>query len=296
MSHVTNVSGLPEPIVRAVENDPYSRGDADYSVSDLNAPPRQVVERRRHEDEIVEDAASRIWSLVGQVGHGILERAGQGTGMVERRLFWTHPSGVRISGATDHLAVLPDGTLTDWKFTSVFTVMDGGRADWIAQLNLYAHLWRMHDHTVTRLQVVAILRDWRPGEAKRKAGYPPQQVAVLSLPLWAPEDTTAYLDERIALHEAARHGATLPRCTDEERWKRPTQWAVMKDGGKRAVKLCATDAEAHAIIGEAPKMYVEKRPGLAVRCIQYCVARPWCEAANQFEPGELGEATDDAAA
>jgi hypothetical protein len=81
---ISNRLGLPQAIVDAVSNDDYDRGEADISVTGLLAPPRQQALLEAHADDLVEDAADRLWSLFGQVGHGILERANGGS--VERRL------------------------------------------------------------------------------------------------------------------------------------------------------------------------------------------------------------------
>lgn len=70
---LTNRMNLPASVVAAVTNDPYTRGDSDVSVTQLIAPQYQI--KLRNEVEVVEDAADRIWSLLGQAVHSVLERA-----------------------------------------------------------------------------------------------------------------------------------------------------------------------------------------------------------------------------
>lgn len=79
---LTNTAGLPQAIVDAIANDPYSAGRPEgvdrshyATCTQLVAPTQQVVLKERHKDEITEDAADRIWSLIGQSVHTILERA-----------------------------------------------------------------------------------------------------------------------------------------------------------------------------------------------------------------------------
>src|SRR3990167_5596923 len=47
---LTNKQGLPQPLVEAVRNDSYGRGDADISVTQLLAPPRKVALIHEHAD------------------------------------------------------------------------------------------------------------------------------------------------------------------------------------------------------------------------------------------------------
>ena len=110
------------------------------------------------------------------------------------------------------------GILTDWKMTSVWAVMNGGKEEWESQLNVYAHLLRRHGHGVGRLRVVAILRDWRTGESKRTKNYPPLPIVTREIPLWEPAKALAFIEERVRLHAEAK--GALADCSDEERWKR----------------------------------------------------------------------------
>ena len=72
---ITNRMNLPQPLVSAIERDPYVRV-GDVSVTSLAKSPRQFWLERRHAEEIEEDASDRIWALLGSIGHKILERAG----------------------------------------------------------------------------------------------------------------------------------------------------------------------------------------------------------------------------
>jgi uncharacterized membrane protein len=85
----TNKHNMPAAIVAAVKADDYSRGNADYSVTDLLKPVRQLILERRHEDEIVEDVVERIWSMQGRVSHKIMETYAEANAFKEERLHWT---------------------------------------------------------------------------------------------------------------------------------------------------------------------------------------------------------------
>src|SRR5437762_14151842 len=111
---ITNRLGLPQPIVDAVRNDPYTSGHSDITVTQLLRPARAVALEREHRDEIVEDAADRLWALCGQIGHAILERGSKQV-LTERR-FFAQIAGWNVSGQAD---LIPPDMLIDYKFTSV---------------------------------------------------------------------------------------------------------------------------------------------------------------------------------
>lgn len=279
---ITNRSGLPEALVRAVENDPYSRGDSDYSVTQLLKPARMVALERIHKDELEEDVSDRIWALMGQLGHLVLERAGEG--MVEKRLFATR-NGLRISGQLD--LVENQTKSTDYKFTTAWSAKNGPKPEWIQQLNLGRWLAQENGIQIQQLEIVAIYRDWSKLEAMRSADYPQQQVQAFRLPIWSWKDTEDFLDARLAAHEAARK--QLPDCTAEERWEKPTVYAVMKEGRKSAVKLHDHEEQARLHSEQLGKGHtVATRPGQSTRCEAYCSVSRFCSFAQSLtQPKQL---------
>lgn len=267
---LTNRLNLPAPIVAAVRNDRYDSGGADISITTLLQPPRKVVLERQHSNELEEDVMDRIWSLVGQVMHGILERASP-SGETEKRYFMKMRDW-KVSGQIDRIE---DGILQDYKFVTVYKVRDGVDPDYEAQMNCYAELLRRNGIEVRRLELVAILRDWSKMEARREPTYPQQQVLIQNVRLWTSAECTKFLEDRVDAHQAAR--LLLPECTPEERWERPTKWAVMKKGGVRAVKLHFIEKNAQEHAATATNLSVEVRPGDSVRCAAYCSAAPFCD-------------------
>ncbi len=272
---ITNRLGLPQPLVDAVVNDEYTRGEADISVTGLLSPPRQAVLKEQHAHEITEDVVDRIWSLLGQAVHVILERA-DSSGITEERLFMDL-YGWRISGQFDRLS-LTDGILQDYKVTSAWTIVFGDRiAEWEAQLNLYALLATEHGREIKGLEVVAILRDWQKSKAREDPQYPQSQVAVVPLELWSRNRQVAFLRDRVNLHQMARD--SLPECTREERWQKDDKWAVHKAGRKGALRLLGSEQDAIQW-AETNGYMIEDiihRPGENTRCESYCAAAPWCE-------------------
>jgi hypothetical protein len=277
MAKITNRLQLPQPIVDAVAADSYSRGDADISVTSLIDPPRLVALREKHWNDITEDASDRIWSLMGQSMHAVLERASR-TGISERRLFII-VEGWKVSGGMDHYdaTVIENETLTDYKLTTVYKFKNGGYdPKFEQQLNIYAEMLRQHGESVNFLKIVGILRDWSRAKARQEEGYPERDVVIRDIPLWAPKKAQEFIRERVILHQQAR--LSLPQCTEEERWAKPAVYAVKKKGGKRADALFDSKAaaEAHASM-RGPDYSIEFRPGQSTRCEDYCPVSEFCE-------------------
>lgn len=271
---ITNRTNLPEAIVNAVENDGYSRGDADISVTSLIGPPRKTALEEQYWDQIEEDASNRIWSLMGQSIHTILERANR-KGIAERRLSIT-VEGWKVSGGMD--LYMEEGVLVDYKVTSAWSVKGGVKDEWEKQLNVYAEILRENSERVSGLKIVAILRDWSKLEASRDPEYPQSQVVSFPIEMWDPARAKAYVRERVILHKQAR--LSLPLCTPEERWQKPSVWALMKQGQKKAVKLYDNESDARSHASTSAALYVQHRPGEDVRCRFYCSAFNFCTQAN----------------
>lgn len=274
---LTNLSGLPEALVRAVSNDPYTKGDAEFSITELISPPRQAALKVQHRHEIEEDVEDRLYSLYGQMVHGILERA-NANDLAEKR-FFGEIAGARVSGQIDTLELV-DGVLTDWKFTTAykFKANQPVPPEWTMQLNFQLELLRQNGLDAKVLQIVGLIRDFSKLEARRDANYPQKSVQIMPIDLWERSRTVKLFEERVTLHRQAR--VTLPECNDEERWARPTKYTVMREGQVRAVKLFDDQAGAEEYAKGGKGLKVETRPGELVRCSNYCSVAQFC---SQFQ-------------
>jgi hypothetical protein len=276
---LTNNLNLPQPIVDAIKNDEYDMGEAHISMTGLLRPPRVAALSALHKDELEEDASDRIWSLFGQVMHGVLERA-DNSGIAERRLSM-EVNGWTVTGAMDRYV---DGLLQDYKFVTAWKFKGSGvPIEYEQQLNMYAALLRSHGHPVNKMQIVGILRDWSKMEASRDVEYPQRGVVVRTVPLWEPEKAHKFIHERVLAHQSALK--ELPECSFEERWAKPHQYAVMKDGAKRATKLYENKAEAELHAQQAKGFSVVERPGANQRCQYYCPVSEFCAQFKQLNKG-----------
>lgn len=280
----TNRYGYPQPFVKAVSVDRYDKGEADYSVTELNSAPRQSVLLKRHDSELTEDVSERLWVLGGTVAHEILAMSGQeGRELFEKRLYAT-VAGKKIGGKLDHLCLV-SGLLTDYKWTSAWTYVFG-RSEWIAQTNMYAFVARENGYKVTELEIFGMFRDWSETRAMQSNDYPKTNCARMPVPMWPHDTTRKYIADRVALYEGARikPDSDLPLCSPEERWQKPTTYAVMKPTRKSAVSVHATMEAAQAALVAGSHVVV--RPGESRRCAKYCTARFVCSqwAADPTNP------------
>lgn len=284
---LTNRQNLPQAIYDAVKNDGYSKGSADISVTELIGPPRITALKHDHAEDITEDASDRIWSLLGQSIHTILERANR-SGIAERRLS-IGVEGWTISGGMD--LYQENGVLVDYKTTSAWSCKGGVKDEWEKQLNTYAVILRRNQISVKGLRVVAILRDWSKLEARRDPAYPQSQVISFEVTLWTEIEAEKYVRERVILHKQAR--VTLPECSSEDRWAKPAKFALMKVGGKRAVKLYDNEADARAHAStDLKNLRVEVRPGESTRCEAYCSVAPFCTQFKQSQAASQPQAEE----
>lgn len=274
---LTNLFNLPDPIYQAVKNDPYHAGNSDYSITGLLKPPRIAQLQRVHDDDIVEDCSDRIFSLIGQAVHGILERA-ERVGLAEHRYYAT-VAGKRISGGTDRIVLL-DKLLQDYKVTTLWKLKKEDYSEWEAQQNAYRYLLHVNGIEIETLEIVALLRDWSKRKARIEADYPVSQCMVVGLSVWPHEKTVKFLEDRIALHEAAK--VTLPLCSREDRWMDDDKWALVRKGNTRATKVVGSFEDAKKIADEDWELEIVPRPAERKRCLDYCQVRNFCQ---QFKDG-----------
>jgi len=271
---LTNKNGMPEPLVVAVGNDSYTKGDADISVTELLTPPQLRQLRIKHDHELEEDVTDRMWSLLGQGVHHIIERAGLGLpASLNEATVYSVYDGWKVKGQIDHVA-LDNGTLFDFKVTSVAKVRGGIPArEWVQQTNIYRRLLsREKGLEIGGIAVIAILRDWSRNQLASSTNYPPAPAMRFDIPLWDADEADAFIARRIGMHQTE----VPDPCTEEEVWARPERFAVMKGTNKRAIRVYDNEEEAQMLASVTKDAYVEVRPGMAVRCQSWCPVARFC--------------------
>jgi hypothetical protein len=283
---ITNKHNLPQTFVNIMKRPTYSKGKANISATELLNSPRIVQLRKLHEDKIETDVTEMVWSIFGTAIHGVLEHGKDENHLIEERLH-ANVDGWSISGAIDLQIVNRDGTVTinDYKTTGAWSVMNE-KIEWEQQLNIYAWLVeKVKGDTVSKLEIVAIIRDWSRRDAALKPDYPDAPIKVIPIQLWAMETREAFIRGKIKQHSNAlfdlETGDELPPCTPNDMWEKPTTYAVKKTGNVKARNVCATEEEALAKVAEYGKGYdIEVRPGERTRCANFCSVNAYC---NQYK-------------
>ncbi len=275
---LTNTQNLPQPLVRAVQWSDRDREGCDFTITELLRPPRIAQLEREHADEITEDAADRIWMLLGSAGHEVLRRSADSKRIVEERAI-VEVKGYKIGGQIDYSE--SDKCIWDYKFTSVYAAKEGTKPEWDQQLNCYRWMAKQYGIEIHRMEIVCIYRDWSKQKASREPDYPQSGVRVFGIPKWSDNDTLGFITARIDMHVDAAH--KLPLCTPEETWERPEMWAVKKKGNKRALKLFDSAKDATDWARYNPELIVENRPGERPRCESYCRCAPFCDQWKAFK-------------
>jgi hypothetical protein len=283
--NITNKHGLPDTLMALATSDNYSKGDADYSVTEIISPARIARLRRKHYTQMTQDVSDMMWQLLGSALHVVAEK-GQTEGYITEERLYAEIDGVILSGAIDIQKVTPQGIeITDYKFTSAWSLRQD-KFEWDAQQNIYAYLVRRAKKLpVTKVQICALVRDWSRREAVIKPSYPQSPIVVIDLKMWTNEETEKYIRERLNAHRDSKVSADwneeLPPCDESERWSRDTQYAVKREPRKTAIRVL-DNAEAAEAMAIEEKGYVEVRKGESVRCTgNYCGVNEWCSQYQQ---------------
>ncbi len=275
----TNRFGLPETLVKVITFDDYDP-HADYSISQLVNPVRITQLRKRHDSEIETDVSEMIWLLLGNSVHYILDKAAGINDLAEERLHATI-GGKKISGKAD---LLQDDTIWDYKVTSVWSAVfePKGRDEWHTQLNGYRWLYSIAGFDVKALRICEILRDWQKSK-RYEDGYPQIPVKVLGIPFG---DVVPYLEQMVGRNEQVKilPDSELPMCTPEQRWDKPTTYAIMRAGQKKAVRVF--DTYPSDIPGGCT---VVTRQGKSTRCQEYCDVADFCDYGIKVRKEANGE-------
>lgn len=241
---ITNKLGLPHAVVRAAQNDGYSKDGADFTSTQLANPPRAEALKVMSPGKLQIDAASRLASMLGGAIHDILQRSARPEIDIVEKRFFAEYLGYKLGGKID-LYQSDDQILYEYKscLANAFGGKNGGgkKFDWIAQASVNKLLMELNGVTVKKVIIVGWLVDWRNWNLS-DPNYPRTPVVPVEIEAWPKDKTEIYIEERIKLHAAALNN--LPMCTSKETW-----------GGK----MCQSYCEASMICDQYQK---SKKTGL----------------------------------
>lgn len=287
---LTNINNLPEQFVNAINVD-YRPTPKQYSVTTILNPVRQTILQRRYNEEIIDDVSNQIWAILGSAFHQLLENSQESSSELKEEYLKQELSCLSdklsdyfLSGKAD-LYNESENKIVDFKTTSVFKFIKKDFEDYRMQLLMYAWLFRKIGFNVVKGEIIAILRDWQKSKAKIDKNYPQLQVQKVKFNF--NEDDFEYIEEFIKnkfielKENENKPDDLLPMCTEEERWREPTKYAVKKKANKTASKLHSTLEEAENHIKNLEEKYpnvyeIEIREGTDKKCLEYCSACQFC--------------------
>jgi len=274
---ITNKMNLPEALVKAVSirrhNDP-----GRLSTTTLLNGMKQIILTERHWDELVDDVSNRFWAIIGTAIHKVLEDEGEDEFTEEYMSY--ELDGITVTGRIDNYNMRTH-LISDIKSTSAWKVVFQNFDDWWKQGMIYAWLLIKNDFEAKECQFIALLKDHSKRKAKRDSSYPqgPMFVYKFDVTLEGLARIETYLRGKIADYKKYRELADddIPPCSPEERWAKPSEYAVKKEGRKSAVRLLDSKEAAEKMVADWGKgHYVEVRPGESTRCLEYCTCCEFC--------------------
>jgi len=274
---ITNVKGLPEALVKAIELKPHN-APGSLSATTLLKNVKQILLTERHWDEIEEDVMDRFYMLIGTSMHKLLEHEGKNDFTEETMS--QQIGGMTITGKID-LYNMEEGIIVDWKSCSVYKIIKGDFDDWRKQGLIYAWLLHKNGFLVKTCRFIAIMKDYSMRKARQSQSYPESPVYVYEFAVTEEllAEIEGFIERKISEYQrfAELPDDEIPVCTKEERWEDATVYSVKKTGNQKATKNFYSQSEAESFAAAKGKEFsVEKRPGEAKRCIDYCSCCTFC--------------------
>lgn len=293
----TNKHNLPQYIVDWLLHDDYDYADDPLHISatTLMKPVRATLIPIRHHENLETDVLDLIAARLGSAIHDSIERIDTPGVTKETRVsreVLIDDVVYTVTGKFDILTEEEDGfRLRDIKTTSVWAYIYGGKdEDYRRQLSIYRWLLSP-DYQVKDIGYIDFMfTDWQASKAKQDSSYPQSRIRMgYKISLMTLEETENYVRERLELIHANKDVVDddLPHCTNKELWATPEKFAVMKNGNKRATKLCDSQQEAEQYMSAKNIAgYIQHRPAKVKRC-KYCAAAPFCSQFKYFAENKL---------
>lgn len=316
----TNRQNIPLPLAVFLATDNYDGSDDVISATTLLKPIRQIIlsQRLSSLDNFV-DVADLVSSRMGSAIHTAIEHAWLNPNNALKSLGFNdkviskikinpehaNPSdiniymerrsnktinGYTISGKFDFVA---EGQVQDFKSTSVYTYLNQTKTD---DYKLQGSIYRwLNPDIISKdyMTIHYIFTDFNKAESFRNKNYPPSRVHSQKIPLLSISETEQWIKAKLTQLDRykTKEESELPRCTDEDLWRKPTVYKYYKDPNKtdRSTKNFDSMSEAIAYMTtkHQGKGIVREVKGQVVAC-RYCPAFHLCTQKDSYtNSGEL---------
>jgi hypothetical protein len=294
---IENSLNLPQGLVNAVNIEKHN-APGSLSATTLLKGVKEIILTDRHWNELSVDVADLFPAILGTAVHSLLEHEGENDFTEE--VISYKVGEITITGRIDNYN-MATGTICDYKTASVKKVKYKEFKDWYLQGMIYAWLLGHNQFPAESCKFIALLKDHNKTEAARDYLYPNKPVCVYEFPVTAKGlfETGVFIRSRVSDYEKYLDVADddIPSCDPDERWDKPTMYAVMKQGRKTAVRVLGEEEAAAEMAGELGNgHYVEKRPGESTKCQKFCVCCKFCHYYKESVMGSSGTGMEPAAA
>lgn len=270
MAKVTNKHNIPERIVRMLPVLRRPKPERMSTTHLIDSPRLRTLLIERF-DDIEYDVSDMLSTLIGISVHEYSESKATDEEEVEHKLTFTedmngNPLGITLVCKADNYT---EPLIIDTK-TKAVGFQKFGIDKEEKQLNIYGWAQRMKGNKVDGLIADVILRDHKLRDTV-KSDYPPISYLPLPLKLWTFEEQNQYILEQLEYHSSSPY-----ECSMEDRWEKPTTYAVKTKNKKRAERVLDSMAEAEKWMRENRGDHIEVRKGETLRCQNYCPVRSVC--------------------
>ncbi len=288
----TNQRGYPKYIADVLVQlyQDYSKGDADFSVTEIIGSPLERVLKERHKDELEIDVDRLYFMFLGSIGHAIAEKAKMDYIIAqEHRMFIKH-DGVIVSGQLDIMYKEANKIrIDDVKLCSKSDLHKPVRKSYVRQANLYRYMYNIENNVLAdELGILAFFRNATMFE---------QKCARLPVKPFTQDQCSEFLSKQIALHKLVDWDVTskVPECTPTDRWATEESWCVKKNKNKTTKALprsvVTSEAEALNILDSKVKQYpdavIVHRPATNMKCESACDVAKWCWYKQDLDAGYI---------
>lgn len=323
MKKLTNTTDIPLALAVWLAGDDYDYVDNKYylSATSLLKPVKQIVLAKQGFDSEEGDVSSLVPSALGSTIHAGIEKAwkenykpalkalGYPDDVInrikvnpkepkkedicvylEQRNFkklgkWT------IGGKFD---MVMDGLLHDNKTTSAFSWMYGTRdEEYVKQCSIYR--WLNQDIiTEDFFRINFIFTDWSKANTYSNENYPKNRIMYKDYKFISLEDTEDMIRDKLREVEINLNNPEdkLPRCDDEELWRKPTQYKYYStvasyEQGKKCTKsfIDYNSALLYQNVTKNGKGIIKIVRGEPRRCL-YCKCFDICQQRKEYFPDD----------
>lgn len=274
---LTNELNLPQALVDACDVTPHNAPNT-VSATTLKSGVREIILTKRHWNEMTDDVSNRIWTLFGTAVHALLEKESADTFVEER--FEQQVGKYLVTGRLDCYD-MKKGIIVDYKTATVWKYKFGDYSDWKFQGLVYAWLLKQQGLEVKECQFVMMFKDFSKSKARFEEGYPRRPVEIYRFTVTDKDlqEIEKKIRDKVKQLEENEHieDDKLPLCSDEERWAKPTTYAVMKKGRKTAIRVFDDKENADLMLQACDKdHYIQERKGEDGKCNGYCGCCEFC--------------------